>query len=294
VVNSFSHERPWWWYLALLPLLLYPYSLWPPLWKAAGRLRPRAADIGTRLCLAWTLPALVAFSVFSGKQPHYLLPLLPGFALLAARLLDEPAPAPRRWHAAPAAGVLLIVAGALIAVPFLLDRLRLAEWTGLVSPVPGLVLGLAALAVLALAGRRDTGPMTPTLFSLLLVAGLYAAGAGVLRHAYDMGPISRHLAAAEREGRPIAYAGDYHGEFHFLGRLTRPFAVIPHGAEQAWLREHPRGRVIQDTHFLPPGVRPDLIQPYRTEDLAVYGRESLAALTPPPRSHTPRRFSRST
>jgi 4-amino-4-deoxy-L-arabinose transferase-like glycosyltransferase len=278
MVNSFSHGRPWWWYLALLPVLLYPYSLWPPLWKAAGRLRLRAADLGTRLCLAWTIPGLVAFSFFSGKQPHYLLPLLPGCALLAARLLEEPLPAPRRWHAMPAAAFLLLVAGGLAAWPLLLDRLRLLEWTGWVSPVPGLVLGVAALVLLALVGRRETRPMTLTLFSLLLVAGFYATGSGVLRHAYDMGPISRHLAGVEREGRPIAYAGEYHGQFHFLGRLTRPFEVIPHGAEQVWLREHPQGRVVQDTHFLPPGIRrPEFIYPYRTEDLAVWGRESLAS-----------------
>lgn len=292
VVHSFAHQRPWWWYLALLPLLLFPYSLWPPLWQAAGRLRLRAADMGTRLCLAWMAPALVAFSLFSGKQPHYLLPLLPGFALLAARLLDEPAPILRRWHAMPAASFLLAVAGALTAVPFLLDRLRLTEWTGLVSPVAGLLLGLAALALAV--GRLPATPASPTLYSLLLVTALYVAGAGVLRRAYDMEPISRHLAIAEREGRPIAYAGVYHGQFHFLGRLGRPFAVIPHGAEQTWLRENPRGRVVQDTHFLPIGIlRPEFVHPYRTEDLAVWGRESLASLTPSSRSRAPRRSSRS-
>ena len=44
MVYSYAHNRPWWWYLSLLPVLLYPYSFWPPLWKEA--LRKRAADPG--------------------------------------------------------------------------------------------------------------------------------------------------------------------------------------------------------------------------------------------------------
>jgi 4-amino-4-deoxy-L-arabinose transferase-like glycosyltransferase len=149
MVHSFAHGRPWWWYLAALPLLFYPYSLWPPLWRNLGLLRPRAADPGTRFCLAWTLPALAAFSAISGKQPHYLLPLLPAFALLAARLLDGAAPA-RRWSAVPAAAGLLLPAAALTAAPLLAHRPGIPDWAGQFSPVPGLLLALSAVACVAL------------------------------------------------------------------------------------------------------------------------------------------------
>jgi 4-amino-4-deoxy-L-arabinose transferase-like glycosyltransferase len=272
IVKSFAHLRPWWWYLALLPGLLFPYSVWPPLWKAAVRLRPHAMDPGTRFCLAWTLPALAAFSLISGKQPHYLLPLLPGCALLAARLLDEPAPAPRRRALVPPLAVVLLVAGSLIAAPLLAGRLGLPSWVGGISPAAGVLLAVAAAACL-LAGERicRRPAAAPALFTLLLVAGLYAGGAGALRRQYDVTPIARHLAAVERQGRPIGWVGEYHGQFHFLGRLTRPFAQVAHGAEGAWLAGHPRGRLVEDVRDLPPGVRTEYTQPYRTSALAVWG-----------------------
>jgi 4-amino-4-deoxy-L-arabinose transferase-like glycosyltransferase len=277
VVRSFAHLRPWWWYLPLLPVLLYPYSLWPPLWQAVARLRPRAADPGTRFCLAWVLPALAAFSLISGKQPHYLLPLLPGFALLAARLLDEPAIAPKPWSMMPAAAGLLLVAAALTVLPFLARRPHIPRWAGQIVPGPGVLLGLAALGLIFLSQRFLAGrPAAPTLLSLLLVAALHAAGSGAIRRAYDVAPIARYLAAIQRQGRAIAFVGEYHGQFHFLGRLERPIEQIPTGAEWRWLAEHPRGRLVQELASLPAAtIRADFTQPYRTDFLAVWGRDAL-------------------
>jgi 4-amino-4-deoxy-L-arabinose transferase-like glycosyltransferase len=274
MVRSFAHRRPWWWYLALLPAVLYPYALWPPLWQALSRLRPRAADLGTRFCLAWMLPTLVAFSLISGKQPHYLLPLLPAFALLAARLLDEPAPAPGRWALAPAVAGVLLVAAVLAAAPSLAARHRLPAWAGQVSPAAGLLLGLTALACVLFSDRifaRRTA--APTLLTLLALTALYAGGSRAVRRNYDVAPIARYLAAAERQGRPIAYVGVYHGQLHFLGRLERPFEPIPAGSERRWLAAHPRGKVVQDLDSLPAGT-PDFTQPYRTGVLAVWGKGS--------------------
>ncbi|HKI00892.1 MAG TPA: glycosyltransferase family 39 protein [Thermoanaerobaculia bacterium] len=275
VVHSFAHRRHWWWYLAVLPGLLFPYSLWPPLWRALGGLRPRAADAGTRFCLAWTLPALAAFSLISGKQPHYLLPLLPGFALLAARLLDAPVPIPipGRWAAAPAAAALLLPAAVLAAAPFLAQRPGAPPWAGQVSPGAGVLLGLAAVACVAFSRPVFTGrPAAPTLFSLLLVTALFLGGSKAIHDAYDIRPAARYLAAAEREGRPIAYAGNYHGQFHFLGRLEHSLQEIPAASEWAWLREHPRGEVVQELYESPAGAaRAVFVQPYRTGILAVWG-----------------------
>ena len=42
-----------------------------------------------RFALAWVVPGFVILSLISGKQPHYLFPLLPGVALLAAKALPS-------------------------------------------------------------------------------------------------------------------------------------------------------------------------------------------------------------
>ncbi|HEY7759891.1 MAG TPA: glycosyltransferase family 39 protein [Burkholderiales bacterium] len=87
MADSFAHRHVWWWYLPMLPAILFPWLLWPALWRALNRLRMAPSDPGVRLLLAWTVPAFIGFSLISGKQPHYLLPLVPGFALLAAHAL---------------------------------------------------------------------------------------------------------------------------------------------------------------------------------------------------------------
>ncbi len=277
MVHSFAHLRPWWWYLPLLPVLLFPYSLWSPLWKAALRLRPRSADQGTRFCLAWTLPALAVFSLISGKQPHYLLPLLPGFALLAARLLDEPAPAPRRWAVAPPVAVMLLVGGVLAAAPFLAERFGQPSWVGRISPAGGVFLIVSAAVCVLACERIFRRPAdSPALFTLLLVTALYIGCAATIRRHYDVTPVARHLAAVERQGRPIGWVGIYHGQFHFLGRLERPFDDVPPGAEWGWLAEHPTGKLVEDPRDVPHGItRFDFTQPYRTGFLAVWGRDSF-------------------
>lgn len=278
VIQSFAHRRAWWWYLPFLPVLLYPYSLWAPLWKAAGRLRRQPLDSGVRFALAWALPGLLVFTAISGKQPHYLLPLLPGCALLAARLLDEPLPSPRRWHLLPPLLGLFAVGGILAAAPFAASAGHFSPWASDVSAGAGVALLAAGVGFLLafdrLFARRRAAL---TLMTLALVAALSLAFSKAARKAYDLEPIARYLWVTERQGRAIAFSGDYHGEFHFLGRLERPFEEILPGSEHQWILEHPHGRVIQDLHSAPSGIaRAELTQPYRGGDvLAVWGYEGL-------------------
>lgn len=278
VVHSHAHNRPGWWYLALLPALLYPYSAWPPLWQALRR--TRGLDPGARFCLAWLVPGLAVFSMISSKQPHYLLPLTPALALLAAWLLAAPGVAVRRWHVGLAASGLLLVGGLVAAAPLLIQRAGLPGWVSEVSPGAGVAMLAAGVALILaherLFARRAAGP---TLISIALVVGAHLGFADAARLAYGLAPTARYLAAAESEGRPIAYVGDYHGQFHFLGRLRRPIEEIARGSESLWIRSHPRGKVIQDLRYIPPDVgRADFTQPYRGDDvLAVWSLEGIPA-----------------
>jgi len=84
LTSSFAHARAWWWYAAVLPAMLLPWLIWPPAWRSV---RGAVPDGGLRFCLAWIVPAVVVFSLISGKQPHYLLPELAALALILVRLL---------------------------------------------------------------------------------------------------------------------------------------------------------------------------------------------------------------
>ncbi len=271
VLHDVAHPRPWWWYLALLPLMLYPYSLWAPLWR---RLRPRRAampdlDLGTRFCLAWALPSLVTFSLISGKQPHYLLPLLPAAALLVARgTAGEPSTP--RWQSALPALPLALAGGALALAPAL--GLETPDWIDASSPWFGALLLLAACAWVAAFPRfvpRSAASLG--LLSVLLVLALHGSFAGVAARRFDLTPVASHLRRLEAQGRPLAYVGHYQGQFHFLGRLRRPLVEIPGPLAAGWLRQHPGGRVIEERDTPPRAPRPELSHPYRDQVLVVWG-----------------------
>lgn len=89
IVNSFAHQHPIWWYLPLLPIILFPWLFWKPVWQGLLKLPQHITDNGVRFCLIWFVVAFVVFSLISGKQPHYLLPIVPAFALLIAYLINK-------------------------------------------------------------------------------------------------------------------------------------------------------------------------------------------------------------
>ncbi|MCB9973635.1 MAG: glycosyltransferase family 39 protein [Rhodospirillales bacterium] len=72
---SSAHVRPFYFYLTFLPVLILPWAFFPGVWKNIKTL-PQTPSV-FRFLLSATLPVFVIFSLIAGKQPHYMLPLLP-------------------------------------------------------------------------------------------------------------------------------------------------------------------------------------------------------------------------
>ncbi len=240
MVESFAHQRPFWWYLPLLPLLLFPWFVWPGWWMALAHHFTHGLDRGTRFCLAWMLPVFVAFSFISGKQPHYLVPLFPAFALLAARVLaDRPSfrvglPA---LLAAVLGGVLMLAASGQIAA--LQD-----EVVALPPLWPGALLVLLS-GVSWLAGRRGMQPVVN--MALLSVATMGLAQTAVMdsiRPFYDIKPMALAIKQVQDEGGQVANAAKYHAQYQFMGRLEAPLEELRGNELAPWLKAHPDGYVV--------------------------------------------------
>ncbi len=283
MANAFEHRRAWWWYLPLLPVIFYPYALWPPLWRAARRARGLLGEGGVRFVAAATVPSFVLFSLVSGKQPQYLLPLLPPAALLAARLLgaEAGAAAPVRARDLALPMVLPVLAAVgLVAVPFAAGRRGVPPGFGEISAGSGLALLLATAWVAVVLVRRGADAHRLLAVSTaVLVAGLHLALAPAMAAGYDLRPLARYVRSAEQRGRPIAQVGEVRGELHFLGRIEHPFAELDASGVAGWIAAHPAGAVIvRYAGSAEPDLRrAEYALPFRGKQVAVWGREGLAA-----------------
>ncbi|WP_018717397.1 ArnT family glycosyltransferase [Arhodomonas aquaeolei] len=245
MVNSFAHARPWWWYLAVLPLLVFPWIGWLSGWRTLARLRPRR-EAGTGLLVSWLVTAFVTFTLISGKQAHYLLPLLPGLALLMARGIDELGETVSRWwDALPAAGGMLLAAGITLwphlgAVP--------ESAPGWVAEVPlwlPAALVLIALGMLAPAARPVGRAIALSSLNVIAVVVIILGIGGVAAAWYDLAPVGRLVAGLQQTGHPVAHVGKYHNRLRFPGRLSRPVTVIDDDEVKGWICSYRDGVVIR-------------------------------------------------
>lgn len=240
VVESFAHQRPVWWYLPWLPVLLLPWPIvlrWRRVAKFPGkRLGPPAARFGVAACV----PALIVFSLVSGKQLHYLLPLLPGVALLLGAWLRQDAAllSPRRMWIV----VAMLAAVWLWSVFGKTPKSHLgvggdaAIWWHLLS---------ASLIALTLAyvliSRKARTERRAAIVMLLLTVALLPIVRLQLLAAMDLSGIAQHVASLRGKGIPVACSDDDPGLITFLARLPEPLPKVDDQHRAAWVQQHPTG-----------------------------------------------------
>jgi len=285
MVESFAHRRPLWWYVPLLPVLLFPWFLWPGLWRAAGRYARQNLDRGGRFCIAWMMPVFVAFSFISGKQVHYLVPLFPAFALLAARALENGSEDGVRpggvWLPAMlvaiAGVILLMVAQGVVALPHDEFPQPPPFW-------PGMFMLATGIAVVVF-GRRFAQPMILMgLMGAVFSAFMQLAIARPLYASYDVRPMAHALRQVQDSGHTVAHVGKYHDQYQFFGRLKQPLVELQGDASKVWLLSHPAAYAVvyvKDTSGLQ-GTSVIVAQRYRGEVAALLDAQTaLRLLTTP-------------
>jgi 4-amino-4-deoxy-L-arabinose transferase-like glycosyltransferase len=288
MVDSFAVRQPVWFYLQLLPVVLFPWVFWPPAWRALGALR-HGVEPAARFCLLWFVAGFVILSLISGKQQHYLLPLLPGLALLLARQIGKPGMRiTSRDQALPAAvilvaGTLLAIAPAVLrAAPELQQLWKRLPWFIHIPELMGLSLIAAAILVLIL-GQKNTASRAVPLLALLpatlfAVAHLFIFTSPTFVTPMIVHPAAEFLRSQEIAGHPIAVVGVYNDEYHFLGRLEYPIAEIRPGGSLEWLEQNPQGVVVTRTREWPVETpTPLFTQSLRGRKLAVWEAPTVLA-----------------
>jgi 4-amino-4-deoxy-L-arabinose transferase-like glycosyltransferase len=264
LANSFAHRRPFWWYVPLVPLLLLPWLLalrapraaWANVWRG---------HFGRFIACWWVVP-FAGFSAISGKQIHYLLPLLPAWALMGAWLLQQRG---ARLRPVLFALLALAVAAALAWLPF-----RAASMFGW-SARPALALFALAGVVVAVGVWRAWGcdPRGLALSATALTSAAMLAAVLAYGSALDVAPEAAFVKHELAAHVPIAHVGWHNGLFGFTGRLRQPLPWIPDTEVRAWCRSHPAGILLtSDSHLEPRGAQPFKAWPY-----ALAGDRRIAA-----------------
>jgi 4-amino-4-deoxy-L-arabinose transferase-like glycosyltransferase len=285
--QSFAHARPVWWYFMILPFMVLPWTLslrapWR-VWR--DNLWENKAG---RFALSWFLPAFVVFCFNSGKQPHYLLPLLPALALYFALVLRDDSARVR----ARAFGVLLVLVGVLLfatplfakhapSVPGLAGMMRNGSFSQTGQSVLGGIWPIWGALIAALGLFLVLHPRAHAQVGTVALSGVAASALGVLAITQAVGPTldvsstANRIRAAQEEGRPIVHLGWHHGLFEFPGRLSQPFESITLGELYTWCTAHPDGEVV--TFYTKYGVpvKPEAEVPWRLGRILIWRASDL-------------------
>lgn len=268
VADSFAHKHPVWWYLALSPILFFPWFFWPRIWRNLVK-QNLAEEWPYRFCMIWFLGGFIVFCLISGKQAHYLIPLFPALALILSRILPNVQKPAILSDSIPYLMITLLGL-ALLILPHL-SGVKLYHWMRhrtLWWPIFICLSGIAGMVSLFLS--RSISPVELSLVTILAVAVSIAGFFDSMGPAFNLQTVTQELEKDLKAGHPIAWAGNYYGQFQFLLRLKQPLEVIPADAKVAWLETHPQGRVVSlaPFHTIPDAqLKMEYQQIYREEQL---------------------------
>lgn len=261
MVQSFAHDRPVWFFLALLPLFLWPFG-WG---RSLAAVWTERASPQVRLLAIWAVAGLVAFSFVSGKQIHYLVPELAALALLLS--VAAPGVPGRLTRFVPLLPALVLAVAGVAALLGLVPDKTLPGGVSRLAVMAGLALLAATLALVAraktpLAVLAPVAPVTLILVELLVWRSLWTDS--------DPGRIAALLAADADRGvatTDITYAG----EFTYAARLPAPVTVLRDDAAlAAWMQDHPGGLLLTIAPLAQPGLAPLGDAPLQRDHWQVY------------------------
>ena len=287
MATTTHHLQPAWFYLAVLPLLVFPWLFVPSVWQGFAGLVRAPAEPVTRFALAWAVPVLLAFSAFKGKQAQYLLPETAAFALLVGAALaarDRAGTAPPIADRLTVAGVLFLLAVAIVVLmgqPRFANLIQSGERPAILLTIVAIDVVVVVLALLRAPSHVASTAMIGTA-SVLVLLSAYAGLGRALFDSYDVRPVARHLARAEAAGRPIAHFGKYHGQFQFVGRLRQPLQTLMSQQEiLAWADAHPDGAVIVYSYrpLTSRSAQPEFRQGFKGREVYVWRAADLRSVS---------------
>jgi 4-amino-4-deoxy-L-arabinose transferase-like glycosyltransferase len=255
--DRFNEPRPWWYYGPVVVGGLVPWAPFLLLGLGAtGRMatgRGGAGSLETRLAL-WVVVPLVLLSISVGKQPRYVLPLLPPLALLLAHGIVDRTRARRGldgglYRQAPdrllqtgsvLAGLVLAVTGGLVwrAQPLFAG---VPPWYTVTAAA---ITGVGGVAVIVAAFSR-WWRHAPWVLAWAAAAAMPALMIGTLGGGPDetVRQVARAVTEARRADEPVGVSRAFVRNLVFYTG-TRQIDLIDDEQLAAFLRQDARALVV--------------------------------------------------
>ena len=270
IASSAAHHRPVWWYLPIVPLFFFPWILFRSALKKPDF---KTADYGVRFCITWLALPLLIFSMISGKQIHYLIPFIPAGALLMGRNLSRN---DGRVDSRILGALLLLLSLVSIIFPLF------SRPGGDLGPLDFgdtwfVFLGLLICGLLLLFPFQKDGHTVRrvALTMILLLFCFLFRNRQVFLDNYDIKAVSLRIGQKMEEGCSVVNVGQYHGQYQFLGRLTKPLIELDRHADlKQFDAEHPGTLFIsyekEGANTLPAGSNVRFVQEFRGKNVLLW------------------------
>jgi 4-amino-4-deoxy-L-arabinose transferase-like glycosyltransferase len=209
-----SHGAPPGLYFILFWVTFWPGSMLaglavPAVWKA--RREP-----GAKFLLAWIVPSWIVFELVLTKLPHYVLPLYPPIAILAAGILDHHALSRRRWL--EAGTVWWFIIASILALGMIAVHIVLGEELGLLTwpfAAGAIIFGLFAWQLFNVDGA-ERSLLRAGLASVCVAFAAYGATFSDLPVLFPAVELADDVRQADCESPMVATAGYHEPSLVFL------------------------------------------------------------------------------
>lgn len=198
--NVFNRTEPFWYFLALAPLLGMPWLLILPYLLRYNRSAFRARSVSWALLLGVSIP-LFFFSISSSKRILYILPFFGLLAILIAMLLEQIPPERARRVQGLVLGYVTVVLSAFMAT-LVVDMGFIFPWQ-----VPGLAF-LSIPIFIGLFTRSGLSYQSRSVFGVLLVSLIMLGNSGLIMSSNQLQvnsakPVTDFILAKGLSGRQI-------------------------------------------------------------------------------------------
>ncbi len=186
----YNDPRPLWYYAPIVIGGMLPWSPFMLLWLpsiARGLLRGLAGCTNTVRFGWWAAAPLLFYSLSVGKQPRYILPILPPLAILLAHAIRSRSVGCDRDHLLSVCTG--ITGGILCLIAWLVYRAAplFVEWAPVWTVGVSVIIGLAGVGVLLCIARPRWIPVAVLTASILVSLGVHI----VLLSSPETAPVQR-------------------------------------------------------------------------------------------------------